>query len=62
MAINRSDFLFNTAVLRLCVTLTLGMFLVWLVGPAGVGYSMLIGNSAALAWQWRVIASGENDG
>jgi O-antigen/teichoic acid export membrane protein len=62
MAIHRSYFLFNTAALRLCVTLTLGMFLVWLIGPAGVGYSMLVGNVAALAWQWRVIGSEVLDG
>ena len=52
LALHRADYELKSAVLRLAVTFTLGLWFVQRYGAAGVGYGILVGCLAAAALQW----------
>ncbi|MEN1678532.1 MAG: hypothetical protein AAGJ46_02995 [Planctomycetota bacterium] len=56
VARSRGKLMFWTAILRLTINATVGVCLVWLLGPMGVGLGLLAGNSASLAVQWTALA------
>ncbi len=52
----RVRLMFYTALMRLAVNASLGFGLVGLFGAEAIGVGMLLGSSAALAWQWAAFA------
>ena len=56
LARSRGRLLFFTALLRLALSAAIGLPLIWLYGPVGVGLGMLVGNLASLTIQWIALA------
>ncbi len=51
----RGRLMMYSALLRLLVNLTLGVFLVWHYGAVGIGIGITIGCVLALAWHWSAL-------
>lgn len=56
IARSRGQLLFYTAILRLAINATLGVALIYWLGPLGVGFGLLAGNVVSLAIQWASLA------
>lgn len=51
----RGRLMLYSALLRLAINLTIGVFLVWLYGVVGIGIGITIGCVLAMAWHWYVL-------
>lgn len=51
----RGRLMMYSAILRLLINLTIGVFLVWLYGAIGIGIGITIGCVLAMAWHWHVL-------
>lgn len=51
----RGDALLKASVIRLAITGTFGVWCIIQFGAAGVGYSQIVSNLAANAWQWLIL-------
>lgn len=55
LALGMGRMTFSVSCMRLAINATLGVALVWWLGPIGIGYGMLIASLASMAWQWGLV-------
>lgn len=55
--LGRARLMFNTAIVRLLVNVSIGFGLVGVFGAEAIGIGMLLGSAVALFWQWAAFAA-----